>query len=186
VPTRASQVPKYCLHKPSGQGYVRIRNRVVYCGKFGTPDSLAEYGRLIGALVTEKATESARSAAGAKIADPPRKPATIEKLFRHYQRFAKTYYRKKDGTVTLTAANIERALQRVQDLYGRAIARGIAKANKQIAETAEAAGVCACKCVKSIRCKSLSRLGLNFVTESNCVLARGGGEQLEVNCWSVG
>jgi hypothetical protein len=32
----------------------------------------------------------------------------------------------------------------------------------------------------------LSELGLNFVTESNCVLMRGGGEQLEVNCWSVG
>ena len=31
----------------------------------------------------------------------------------------------------------------------------------------------------------MSKLGLRFVTESNCVLARGGGEQLEVNCWSV-
>ena len=42
------------------------------------------------------------------------------------------------------------------------------------------------KCIESAGCKSLSKLGLNFVTESNCVLVRGGGEQLEVNGWSVG
>jgi hypothetical protein len=45
---------------------------------------------------------------------------------------------------------------------------------------------CACKCIESAGWKSLSKLGLNFVTESNCVLARGGGEQLEVNGWSAG
>jgi hypothetical protein len=32
----------------------------------------------------------------------------------------------------------------------------------------------------------LAKLGLNAVTESNCFLARGGGEQLEVNRWSAG
>jgi hypothetical protein len=31
-----------------------------------------------------------------------------------------------------------------------------------------------------------AKLGLNVETESNCVLVRGGGEQLEVNRWSVG
>ncbi len=30
------------------------------------------------------------------------------------------------------------------------------------------------------------KLSLNVVTESNCVLVRGGGEQLEVNRWSAG
>jgi hypothetical protein len=34
--------------------------------------------------------------------------------------------------------------------------------------------------------RSPSRFGLNLVTESNCVLMRGGGKQLEVNDQSVG
>jgi hypothetical protein len=45
----------------------------------------------------------------------------------------------------------------------------------------KAAGVCACVRVETAGCKSPSRLGLNLVTESNCVAARRGGEQLEVN-----
>jgi hypothetical protein len=35
-------------------------------------------------------------------------------------------------------------------------------------------------------CKSLPKFGLNFVTEGNCVAARRGGEQPEVNDQSVG
>ncbi len=40
--------------------------------------------------------------------------------------------------------------------------------------------------MESTRWKSSLEFGLDSITESNCVLARGGGEQLEVNDRSVG
>ncbi len=40
---------------------------------------------------------------------------------------------------------------------------------------------CACERVESVGWKSPPKYGLYFVTEGNCVLARGGGEQPEVN-----
>ena len=44
---RSALVPKYCLHKPSGRAYVRIRGKVVYIGAYGSAESQQEYGRLI-------------------------------------------------------------------------------------------------------------------------------------------
>ena len=31
------RIPKYCLHAPTGQAYVRIRGRMIYLGKHGSP-----------------------------------------------------------------------------------------------------------------------------------------------------
>ena len=45
---------------------------------------------------------------------------------------------------------------------------------------------CACERTKSVTCKSSPALDLGAVIEGNCVLARGGGEQPEVNDQSVG
>ncbi len=45
---------------------------------------------------------------------------------------------------------------------------------------------CAFDGVETGGCKSLHEFDLNSLTESNCVPARGGGEQLEVNFQSVG
>ncbi len=45
---------------------------------------------------------------------------------------------------------------------------------------------CACKYLVTARCESSPRFGLNLVTERNCVAARQGGEQREVNDSSVG
>jgi len=47
-------------------------------------------------------------------------------------------------------------------------------------------GQCACEGVESGVCKSLHKFCLNLLTESNCVVARRGGEQPEVNDQSVG
>jgi hypothetical protein len=48
--TARSHVPKYCLHKPSGRAYARIRGRVRYVAEHGSPESLEAYGRLIAEL----------------------------------------------------------------------------------------------------------------------------------------
>jgi len=40
---RSALVPKYCLHKPSGRAYVRIRGKVVYVGEYGSAGRKQEY-----------------------------------------------------------------------------------------------------------------------------------------------
>ena len=54
MPTaKKAKVPKHCLLKPRGLAYVRIRGRVRYLGKYGTPESREAYGRLVAELATQ-------------------------------------------------------------------------------------------------------------------------------------
>jgi hypothetical protein len=87
MPTAAKSDPKYCCHKPSGRAYLRIRGRVHYCGKYGTPESLEEYGRLV-------AEAAAQVTAPALIAPPT--AFTLVELAAAYLDLAEGYY-VKDG-----------------------------------------------------------------------------------------
>jgi hypothetical protein len=54
---RSPSVPSYRLHRPSGQAVVTIRTasgerRDVYLGAYNSPESRAEYGRIIAELAT--------------------------------------------------------------------------------------------------------------------------------------
>jgi len=40
-------VPKYRLHKASGQAFVELSGKRIYCGKYGTPESKEKYHRLV-------------------------------------------------------------------------------------------------------------------------------------------
>ena len=40
-------VPSYRLHKATGQAVVVLRGRSYYLGKFGSPESKAEYRRVM-------------------------------------------------------------------------------------------------------------------------------------------
>ena len=44
---RPPRTPSYREHKPSGQAVVTLGGRDVYLGKHGTPESRAEYDRVI-------------------------------------------------------------------------------------------------------------------------------------------
>lgn len=54
----STRVPKYRVHKTWGLGVVRINGKDGYLGKYGTPESQAEYRRVVaewlasGGLVT--------------------------------------------------------------------------------------------------------------------------------------
>jgi hypothetical protein len=47
VSARPPRTPSYRLHKPSGQAVVTLGGRDVYLGKFETPESRAEYDRVV-------------------------------------------------------------------------------------------------------------------------------------------
>ena len=48
MPRRTPHVPSYRLHKPSGRAVVTTAGRDLYLGAYGTPESHAEYDRVIG------------------------------------------------------------------------------------------------------------------------------------------
>ena len=112
MPTE-SRVPKYCLHKPSGRAYLRIRGRVRYLGPHGSPESLEAYGRLVAELA----------------ALPPLSPAnlampglTVVELAAAYLDFAEAYYRK-GGVPTQTVDDVRRAINLVPGRPAREVSR---------------------------------------------------------------
>lgn len=89
MPGSSGRIPKLRLHKPSGRAVVRLNGQDFYVGKFGSPESQAEYDRLIGEWIL-----TGRHA-------PPKKPGqpakrSIGELMIAYLEFADGYYRKND------------------------------------------------------------------------------------------
>lgn len=105
--TASTRVPRYRLHKTWGLGVVRINGKDVYLGKYGTPESQAEYRRVVaewlaaGGLVTPGSGPT-----GAATADG----LTVNELVLGYLRFAKTYY-VKNGRPTGEVSNIKDAVK---------------------------------------------------------------------------
>ena len=48
---KRKQLPKYCLHKGSGQAYCRIAGDMHYLGKYGSDASRREYDRIMGEFI---------------------------------------------------------------------------------------------------------------------------------------
>jgi len=81
------RIPKYCLHAPTGQAYIRVRGRTIYLGKHGAAASREAYGKAIA--------EFSASSAKAKIASPASaNDLTVVELCSAYQDFAEGYYVK--------------------------------------------------------------------------------------------
>jgi len=130
MPTAKAKAPKYCLHKPSGRAYIRIRGRVRYVGEHGTPESLETYGRLAAELASQS---------NASVAVPAKLSAgmTVVALADAYWQFGQGYYRKKDGTPRGWLDHIHLVLHTHHSgLYGRTPAAEFGpKAFKAIRQT---------------------------------------------------
>lgn len=116
MPTqRQPRTPKYRLHRPSGLAVVTIGGRDVYLGKHGSPESRAEYDRLIAEWLL----------GGRQNTHGPRdNPAdlTVSELGIRYVEWATTYYRKLDEP-TSEIHNVNRAIRTLRQLYGPTAAR---------------------------------------------------------------
>src|SRR4051794_39625111 len=91
---RKQSVPSYLLHKPTGQARVRVGGRDIYLGLYDSPESRAEYARIIADL-----------AAPPTPADPAAAPAardhlSVNELLLGFWEYADRYYRRPDGTPT--------------------------------------------------------------------------------------
>lgn len=107
------RVPAYRHHKPSGLASVRINGRDIYLGPHGTPESRAEYKRVIAEWLANH--QSDPSVVNGK---PPETDRIVDELSAAYLAFAKTYY-VKNGTLTGEYRNIGDALRPLTTLYGR-------------------------------------------------------------------
>lgn len=102
-------VPKYRLHRPSGQARVTIDGQDFYLGPWKTRASLAEYDRLIAEWI----------AGGRRLAKPNAAPElTVTELITRYRRFARTYY-VKNGKPTGEVRILDDALKPLNRLYSR-------------------------------------------------------------------
>lgn len=108
MPARSALVPKYCLHKPSGRAYVRIRGKVIYVGQHGSADSKQEYGRLIAELA---------ASCGTVVPTAPASDLTVVELCAAYLDFAEGYYRK-DGRPTTHMPQLKAAIRAINEMYG--------------------------------------------------------------------
>lgn len=104
----ARRIPRYCLHKPSGQARVIIKGRHCYLGPYGSTESWEKYHRLLA-----EQTGLAVSPAS----PTPDHPLTIAELIDNYWEHVLQHY-VKDGQLTGEHNNIRAALRPVLKLYG--------------------------------------------------------------------
>jgi hypothetical protein len=83
-----SRIPKYCLHKGSGQAYVTLDGNRHYLGVHGSAESLERYHRVIGELVGSPTSRAVTSASGAIHG------IAVVEVLAAYLKHAEAYYQK--------------------------------------------------------------------------------------------
>lgn len=111
---RSASVPSYRHHKPSGQAVVTIRTatgerRDVYLGAFSSPESRAEYGRIIAELATAPVPNAVQ---------PARARLTVDQILLAFWGYAEQHYRNQVGNPTHEVNEIKRSLAPLRKLYG--------------------------------------------------------------------
>ncbi|MBV8555066.1 MAG: hypothetical protein JO116_05855 [Planctomycetaceae bacterium] len=114
-PLTPSVPPPYRLHKPTCQAVVTLEGREFYLGRFGSPESRAEYDRIIVEWISNgRRLPAPASASGSDL--------TVNELLLAYLRFADSYY-VKHGRPTTEPASIRQTIRPLRQLYGDTLAR---------------------------------------------------------------
>jgi len=108
------------LHKPSGRAVVTLDGRVHYLGAFGTPESRAEYDRLIAEWLAGGRRRSAPSDQIAGVGSS--QDLTINELMVSFLRHAERHYRLPNGRPSKELANFRDTFRPLKKLYGGTIA----------------------------------------------------------------
>ena len=117
MPQLAPRTPSYRLHKPTGLAVVTLDGRDFYLGGHGSPESRAEYDRMVAQWLTNGrrlAAPSTGKAAGTDI--------TVNEMVLAYLDHADGYYVKR-GKPTVEPGNIRLAIRPLRQLYGHSPAR---------------------------------------------------------------
>jgi hypothetical protein len=106
------RIPKYRLHKGSGQALVQINRIRTYLGKHGTPESQEEYRRVVAEWL-----ESRQHNVPQPVDRGPGCTLSVNELIVAFWQFVESYY-VKDGEPTDEQSGIRDALLPLQQLYG--------------------------------------------------------------------
>jgi hypothetical protein len=110
VPKLKDRIPKYRLHKASGQGMVTLDGQDHYCGPYRDPSSKAEYDRLICVWLA-----NGRRAEPAAV---QQQPTSVNELVVRFWDHAQTYYRKPHGAVAREVEMCRFAVKPLVRLFG--------------------------------------------------------------------
>lgn len=111
----SKNVPKYSLHKASGQARVIIDGTHHYLGKFGSPESRNKYAKLIA--------QQFQGDSGLPESVPGTFPQiTVDELISHYLDHAETYY-SFEGKPTKEFTCMVEAVRHLRPLYGDSVAK---------------------------------------------------------------
>lgn len=118
MPRRRNPVPSYRLHKQSGQAVVTLPKsdggrRDVLLGRYGSPESKAEYARLIAELKVAPEAGANANPAG----------ATVNEVMLAFMRHAAQHYRGPDGRPTNEVVEYRLVVRAVRELYGHTLAK---------------------------------------------------------------
>jgi integrase len=112
MPRLKFKVPSYCRHKASGQAVVTLNGRDHYLGEYGSPESHAEYRRLIAEWSAIRSPQpTARTTANEILSD-----LRVNELLVAYLDFAAGYY-LKNGRATGELANMKDAVKPLRELF---------------------------------------------------------------------
>jgi hypothetical protein len=112
---RTSRPPSYRLHRPTGQAVVTLNGRDFYLGRHGSPESRAEYDRLIVEWISNgRRLPAPTSEAGSDL--------SINELLLAYLCHADGYY-VKNGEPTTEPVNIRLAIRPLRQHLGQTPAR---------------------------------------------------------------
>lgn len=117
---RRNHIPQYRLHKQSGQAIVTLSDglgnrRDITLGKYGTPESQAEYARVIAEWLA-----NGRRLPCPKTTAPD---ITINELILQFWQHAEQHYRHPDGRPTGELSDYKYSLRPLRELYGHTPAR---------------------------------------------------------------
>jgi hypothetical protein len=121
---RPNPVPTYRHHKPSGQAVMTVRQadgtrRDVYLGAFNSPDSRAEYSRLVAELAAATVTAAIKPTSGA----PTPAALTVAELLLAFWQHAQQHYRRPDSTPTSEIHSYRVAIRATRELYGHTLVK---------------------------------------------------------------
>src|SRR4051794_1928524 len=110
MPRLTASLPKYSLHKASGQAVVHLDSDCHYLGPWQSPASREAYIRVTGLWLAN----------GRRMpppADAARPMLTVNEVLLQYLPFAESYY-VKNGVPTSEADDVKAAVRPLVDLYG--------------------------------------------------------------------
>jgi len=103
--------PAYCLHKASGQAYVKLGGKIVYLGPHDSPESKERYHRALLSRYDRTAPAPGQAAPG-DVAG-----LLIAEMLVHYLEFARGYY-VRDGQPAEHLQHVESAVRLLDETYG--------------------------------------------------------------------